>query len=67
MIYEKKGTDSGCYNAVHHVTRSSVTFDVSFETVTVCTVMCLNIGPPNTINFPFVPNGKLMIFRCSYI
>ena len=22
---------------------------------------CLNIGTPKTINFPFVPNGKLMI------
>ena len=23
--------------------------------------MCLNIGTPKTINFPFVPNGKLMV------
>ena len=27
----------------------------------------LNIGTPKTINFPFVPNGKLMIFRCPNI
>ena len=59
-------TDSGCYNAVH-VTRSSMTFDVSFETVTVCTLKCLNIGTPKTINFAFVPNGKLMVFRCPFI
>ena len=26
--------------------------------------MCLNIGTPKIINFPFVPNGKLIIFRC---
>ena len=26
---------------------------------------CLSIGTPETINFPFVPNGKLMGFRCS--
>ena len=28
------------------------------------TLKCLKIGTPKTINFPFVPNGKLMIFRC---
>ena len=32
-----------------------------------CTVMCLNIGTPTIINFPFVPNGKLIIFRCTKI
>ena len=26
--------------------------------------MCLSIGTPKTINFPFVPNGKLIVFRC---
>ena len=30
-------------------------------------VMCLSIGTPKIINFPFVPNGKLIIFRCSRI
>ena len=25
--------------------------------------MCLCIGMPKIINFPFVPNGKLIIFR----
>ena len=25
------------------------------------TLMCLNIGIPKTINFPFVPNGKIMV------
>ena len=25
------------------------------------TLKCLNIGTPKTINFPFVPNGKLMV------
>ena len=28
------------------------------------TLMCLSIGTPKTINFPFVPNGKLIVFRC---
>ena len=28
------------------------------------TVMCLSIGTPKIINFPFVPNGRLIIFRC---
>ena len=31
------------------------------------TVMCLSIGTPKIINFPFVPNGKLIIFRCPKI
>ena len=26
------------------------------------TLKCLNIGTSKIINFPFVPNGKLMIF-----
>ena len=29
--------------------------------------MCLSIGTPKIINFPFVPNGKFIIFRCSKI
>ena len=29
--------------------------------------MCLNIGTPKLINFPFVPDGKLIIFRCPKI
>ena len=28
------------------------------------TLMCLSIGTPKIINFPFVPNGKFIIFRC---
>ena len=31
------------------------------------TLKCLSIGTPKTINFPFVSNEKLMIFRCSNI
>ena len=31
------------------------------------TLKCLKIGTPKTINFPFVPNGKLMIFRCPNV
>ena len=29
--------------------------------------MLLSIGTPKTINFPFVSNGKLMVFRCPNI
>ena len=29
------------------------------------TVMCLSIGTPKIINFPFVPNGKFIIFSVS--
>ena len=31
------------------------------------TLKGLNIGTPKTINFPFVPYRKLMIFRCPNI
>ena len=29
--------------------------------------MCLSIGAPKIIHFPFVPNGKLIILRCPKI
>ena len=29
--------------------------------------MCLSIETPTIINFPFVPNGKLIIFRCPKV
>ena len=28
---------------------------------------CLSMGTPKIINFPFVSNGKLMVFRCQNI
>ena len=31
------------------------------------TLKCLSIGTPKTINFPFVPNGKLIDLRCPNI
>ena len=31
------------------------------------TLMCLSIGTPKIMNFPFVPNGKFIIFRCPKI
>ena len=31
------------------------------------TLTCISIGTPKTINFPFVSNGKLMIFMCPNI
>ena len=31
------------------------------------TLKCLSIGTHKTINFPFVPNGKLMVFKCPNI
>ena len=29
--------------------------------------MCLSIGTPKIIDFPFVPKGKFIIFRCPKI
>ena len=31
------------------------------------TLKCLSIGTPKIINFPFVSNGKLMVFRSPNI
>ena len=28
---------------------------------------CISIETPKTINFPFVPNGKLTVFKCPKI
>ena len=34
------------------------------QSINMQTVMCLSIGTPKAINFPFVPNVKLILFRC---
>ena len=39
----------------------------AFQNLTVDTLKCLSIGTPNSINFPFVSNEKLMFFRCPSI
>ena len=31
------------------------------------TLKCLSIGTPKIINFPFVSNGKFMVFTCPNI
>ena len=31
------------------------------------TLKSISIGTPKTINFPFVPNGKLTVFKCPKI
>ena len=33
----------------------------------IVTLKCLSFGTPKIINFPFVSNGKLMVFRCPNI
>ena len=48
---------------------------LALETASTCmfkffkalTLMCLVLGHLKIINFPFVPNGKFIIFRCSKI
>ena len=40
---------------------------IPFSCLQRCTLKCLSIGTPKIINFPFVSNGKLMIFRCPNI
>ena len=44
-----------------------LSLDVSALNGRCITLKCLNIGALKIINFPFVPNGKLMIFRCPNI
>ena len=43
------------------------TGDYVCGTVSQATLKCLSIGTPKTINFPFVSNWKLMVFRCPNI
>ena len=40
---------------------------VKYQAYDQITLKCLSIGTPKIINFPFVSNGKLMIFRCPNI
>ena len=42
-------------------------FSCYFHFLFVVTLKCLSIGTPKIINFPFVSNGKVMIFRCPNI
>ena len=54
-------TEDQCHHVVHGLLgRNS-------QTQMVFTLKCLSIGTPKIINFPFVSNGKLMIFRCPNI
>ena len=38
-----------------------------WETFSYITLKCLRIGTPKINHFPFVSNGKLMVFRCPNI
>ena len=38
-----------------------------YKSLCIFTLKCFSIGTPKIINFPFVSNGKLMIFRCPNI
>ena len=40
---------------------------ISEKCYTETALKCLSIGTPKAINFPFVSNEKLMIFRCPNI
>ena len=37
------------------------------ESVDKSTLKCISIGTPKFINFPFVSNGKFMVFTCPNI
>ena len=41
--------------------------DKNYPLLSPNTLKCLSIGTPKTINFPFVSNWKLMVFRCPNI
>ena len=38
-------------------------YSLTITSVNLYTLKCLSIGTPNLIKFPFVSNGKLMVFR----
>ena len=58
---------------IHHVIFFTITFlffyrmELSVLISLHITVKCISIGTPKLINFQFVPNGKLIIFRYSKI
>ena len=53
---------------VHHIFNLSYySVEILSKQVNPVTLRCLSIGTPKIINFPFVSNGKLMIFRCPNI
>ena len=47
----------GCYCMVHYSGYNFIS----------TTLKCLSIGTPKIINFPFVLNGKFMVFTCPNI
>ena len=49
----------------HYITYDTV-LDSKFAVRSI-TLKCLSIGTPNLINFPFVSNGKLLVFGCPSI
>ena len=46
---------------------AAVCLMIHCQKTNITTVMCLSIGTTKIINFPFVPNGKLIILRCQKI
>ena len=63
MIWRNKGQGWEQFLSNHE--RTSFVY-ILFAKLAV-TLKCLSIGTPKIINFPFVSNGKLMIFRCPNI
>ena len=51
------------YNMAFSVSRAAILSSFTWKN----TPKCLSIWTPKTINFPFVPNGKLMVCRCPSI
>ena len=47
--------------------RVCAVFSQVFLMGSTCTLICLSFETPKTIKLPFVPNEKLMAFRCFNI
>ena len=60
----KSGPQSDLSASVHRFHGRVINRNVFEKRIT---LKCLSIGTPKSINFPFVPNGKLMDFRCPNI
>ena len=52
------------HTTLHYIDTAA---DLRSRPQTLNTLKCLSIGTPKAINFPFVSNEKLMIFRCPSI
>ena len=67
-FYKQSGTTFVTSRLLHWITKlvqKGTSLSVFMRFSALYTLKCLSIGTPKTINFPFVPNEKLMVLGVS--